>query len=71
MKIGNTSFNVEEMKKLSFEEFSAQFKGKLHAPKERMTFEQVYEKVTGKKAEKVPSTKVDGPGENKGKAEKK
>lgn len=76
MKIGNTSFDVEEMKKLTFEEFKKQFRGKVYAP--GLTLEEVYTKVTGKKVEKSTQqkvvepakNKVEVPAENKAKSEK-
>lgn len=73
MRIGNTSFNVEAIKKMSFDEFSKMFKGQLVAPKK--TLEQVYEEITGKKPEekniKKPfepnrRKKIDEPDQTKG-----
>jgi len=55
MKIGNASFNVEAVKKMSFDEFSATFKGKLFAPNK--TLEQVYEEVTGRKPDEKSENK--------------
>jgi hypothetical protein len=45
IKIGRTSFNVDEIKKLTFDEFKCFFVGKLDAD-----IAQVYEQITKKKA---------------------
>lgn len=42
MKIGNTSFNPEAIKAMTFEEFYETFKGKLHIPAE-----DAYKQITG------------------------
>ena len=53
IKLGRTSFNVDEVKKLSFEQFKGIFKGKLHG----VDISEAYEKLTGKKAVSKPERK--------------
>ena len=45
IKIGRTSFDVDEIKKLTFDEFKCFFVGKLDSD-----IAQVYEQITKKKA---------------------
>jgi hypothetical protein len=45
IKLGRTSFNVDEIKKLTFEEFKGFFMGKLD-----VDMAEAYEQITKKKA---------------------
>jgi len=52
-RAGNIDFNVENISKMSFEEFKATYKGKISL----ISLEDAYEELTGKKASKPKTVK--------------
>lgn len=54
MKIGSTTWNVEAIKQMTFEEFAEQFKGKVDRP-----LDSLYETITGEKIGKIEKPKAE------------
>lgn len=63
IKIGNASFNGDEIKKMSFERFNKLYKGKIQGGGK--TMEEIYELASGNKVNKKIETNDEAPTENK------